>query len=76
MLASDGNVIDNDGLALYVSESELYELTMQLMHIAREAIICLALSVSIEEKERSQKKDPNTKSILIQIDGYDDEWKT
>ena len=46
------------------------------MHIAREAIICLALSVSIEEKERSQKKDPNTKSILIQIDGYDDEWKT
>jgi len=75
MEATDGNYIGDDGLAVYVSESELYDLTMQLMHIVREAIICLALAINIEEKERKQKKGPNTKTVSIQLDGYDDQWK-
>ena len=75
MEATDGNYVGDDGLAVYVSESELYDLTMQLMHIVREAIICLALAISIEEKDRNKKKDPNTKTVSIQIDGYDDKWK-
>ena len=75
MEATNGKYIDDDGLAVYVSESELYDLTRQLMHIVREAIICLALAISIEERDRNQKKDPNTKTVSIQIDGYDDAWK-
>lgn len=72
---TDGKYIEDDGLAVYVSESELYDLTMQLMRIVREAIICLALAISIEERDRNHKKDPNTKTVSIQIDGYDDLWK-
>ena len=75
MEATDGTYIGDDGLAVYVSESELYERTMQLMHIVREAIICLALAISIEEKNRNQKKDPNQKTVSVQIDTYDDQWK-
>ena len=73
--AIDDNYIGDDGLAVYISESELYDLTMQLMHIVREAIICLAFAISIEENNRNQKKDPNTKTVSIQIDGYEDKWK-
>lgn len=36
-----------DDLALYVSESELSMLTLELMHIVREAIICLSLCVHV-----------------------------
>lgn len=75
MEAMDGQYIGDDGLAVYVSESELYDLTMQLMHIVREAIICLALAISIEEKDRKERKGTSTKTIPIHIDGYDDEWK-
>lgn len=75
MEAADDKYKGDDGLAVYVSESELYNLTMQLMHIVREAIICLTLAISIEEKIRKQKKDPSFKTVSIQIGGYDDEWK-
>ena len=59
--AIDDNYIGDDGLAVYISESELYDLTMQLMHIVREAIICLAFAISIAENNRNQKKDPTRK---------------
>lgn len=63
-----------DDLALYVHEMELYDLTMQLMHIVREAIICLSLCVHAEEKSR-QQKNRDKKVIPIHIMEYKDNWK-
>lgn len=63
-----------DDLALYVSEDELSTLTLDLMHIVREAIICLSLCVHVEEQK---KKDENEASYTLTIPmmEYDDEWK-
>lgn len=63
---------DEDDLALYVTEDELSGLTFELMHIVREAIICLSLCVHIEE----EKKQKEGKVILsVPMMEYDDEWK-
>lgn len=46
-----------DGLALYISEAELYNVTFMLLKILREAIINLSLCVNIAEnpKRKLQK---------------------
>ena len=63
-----------DGLALYVSDEELYDVTLMLLKILREAIINLSLCVNIaEEPKREASKD---KMILpMQLMDYDDDWK-
>lgn len=62
-----------DNLAFYISEAELIDETMKLLHIIRETIISMVLTVGIEEKERNKT---NTKiAIPFTFDQYDDEWK-
>ena len=63
-----------DGLALYVSEKEMYDATFMLLKILREAIINLSLCVNIaEEPKREESKD---KLIMpISLMDYEDEWK-
>ena len=64
-----------DDLAVYVSEDELYDFTLELMRIVREVIVCLALSVNIEESDRKSKMDKSKKIMPMTIMGYDDQWK-
>ena len=63
-----------DGLALYVSEKEMYDATFMLLKILREAIINLSLCVNIaEEPKREASKD---KLIMpISLMDYEDDWK-
>jgi len=63
-----------DGLALYVSDKELYNVTFMLLKILREAIINLSLCVNIAEiPKREISKD---KVILpMQLMDYEDDWK-
>lgn len=63
-----------DDLALYVTESELSTLTLELLHIVREAIICLSLCVHVEEQKKSEQN--NGKLIMpMTLMEYDDDWK-
>ena len=63
-----------DGLALYVSDKELYNITMTLLKILREAIISLSLCVNIAEiPKREAAKD---KLVLpMHLMDYADDWK-
>ena len=63
-----------DDLALYVSEDELSTLTLDLMHIVREAIICLSLCVHVEEQKKKTKNE-SSYALTIPMMEYDDEWK-
>ena len=60
--------------ALYIDESELSEKTMELFHVVREAIICLSLSVNLEEIERQQKLGDKT-ILKMPVGKYEDDWK-
>ncbi|MCI8980756.1 MAG: tetratricopeptide repeat protein [Clostridia bacterium] len=63
-----------DGLALYVRENELYDITLELLKILREAIICLAFCVNIEEIPK--REDAKGKLILpMSLMDFEDEWK-
>ena len=63
-----------DDLALYVTADELSALTLELLHIVREAIICLSLCVHVEEQKKSEQN--NGKLIMpMPLMEYDDEWK-
>lgn len=64
---------DVDDLALYVSEDEMFRLTMELMKTAREAIICLSLCVNIEEKKREKCGDAIV--VHCELQEFDDDWK-
>lgn len=63
-----------DSLAVYISESKLEAHVLKLLHMTRELIIYLALSIHINE---IQKKEESVEKFVPQIslDGYDDEWK-
>ena len=63
-----------DGLALYVSDKELYDVTFMLLKILREAIINLSLCVNIAEvPKREAAKD---KLIMpMSLMDYEDDWK-
>lgn len=65
---------DVDDLALYVTEDELSALTLELMHIVREAIICLSLCVHVEEQKKQEENDDNFILSMPMME-YDDEWK-
>ena len=63
-----------DDLAFYVTEDELSTLTLELMRIIRETIICLSLCVHEEERKRHPDKDK--KMIMsVPLMEYDDDWK-
>lgn len=63
-----------DGLALYVSENELYDITFELLKILREAIIYISLCVNIEEMPK--REDAKGKLILpMSLMNFEDEWK-
>lgn len=63
-----------DDLAFYVTEDELSTLTLELMRIVRETIICLSLCVHEEERKRHPDKDK--KMIMsVPLMEYDDDWK-
>lgn len=63
-----------DDLALYVTEDELSKLTIDLMHIVREAIICLSLCVHEEESKRNPADDGKI-VMPVSLMEYDDNWK-
>lgn len=70
----NSTAIFRDGLALYISEKEMYDVTFMLLKILREAIINLSLCVNIaEEPKREASKD---KVIMpISLMDYEDDWK-
>ena len=63
-----------DGLALYVSEEELYEVVIFLLKILREAIINLSLCVNIAE---IPKREASKDKLVLQMSlmDYEDDWK-
>lgn len=64
-----------DNLVLYVSESEMYKITLDLLKLLRETIICLSLTVNIEEKRKANELPPNILICPIHFIEYDDDWK-
>ena len=63
-----------DGLAFYISDKELYEATIMLLRILREAIINLSLCVNIAEiPKRDAAKDELVLPLYL-LD-YEDDWK-
>lgn len=66
---------NGDGLAFYVSEKELYDATLVLLKILREAIINVSLCVNIAEADKI-KEHKNEEIPSIPLDAYDDKWKT
>lgn len=63
-----------DGLALYVSDKELYEVTMILLKILREAIINLSLCVNIAEIPKRAAAEGELVLPVYLMD-YEDDWK-
>jgi len=63
-----------EGLSKHTSETELEKETLQLLKTIREALICLAISVSIEEHNRREGKVEKM-TLPITLDEYDDNWK-
>lgn len=63
-----------DGLALYISEAELYNVTFMLLKILREAIINLSLCVNIAE---NPKREATKDKLIIPMSlmDYEDDWK-
>ena len=61
--------------ALYISENELYECTIELFKVVREAVICLALCVNVEEDKKIDKLSDETKVVNMTISKFDDEFK-
>ena len=64
-----------DDLVLYVSESEMYDITLHLLKLLQESIICLSLCVNIEEKRKSDNLPPDTMICPISFIEYEDDWK-
>ena len=68
----------DDEVALYITEQELSELTLELMKLVREAIICIALCVNVEEMERYKQLKLNKDNLLtipMFVRELDDEFK-
>lgn len=68
----------DDEVALYITEQELSELTLELMKLVREAIICIALCVNVEEMKRYKQLKLNNDNLLtipMFVRELDDEFK-
>ena len=68
------NEIKKNDVAMYICETELYNLTFDLLKIVREAIICLALCVTIKEREKKEAADSD-RIMTQKIHQVDDEFK-
>ncbi len=55
MFAEKASQNEENDTALYICEKELYDLTFELLKLVREAIICLALCVSVEEIKKADR---------------------
>lgn len=65
-----------DDQAFYITESELYQETYNLLKLIREVLICLCFAVSIEEQKRKDKSDIDLSKIpKVSFIEYDDKWK-
>ena len=68
----------DDEVALYITEQELSELTLELMKLVREAIICIALCVNVEEMKRYKQlklNDDSRLTIPMFVNELDDQIK-
>lgn len=74
MLTKNPDEIKKNDVAMYICETELYNLTFDLLKIVREAIICLALCVTIKEREKKEAADSD-RIMTQKIHQVDDEFK-
>jgi hypothetical protein len=63
-----------DDMALYISETELEKMTMDILKLIREVLIYLSLAVHIEESKRYKVNDA-TYCLPVSFLKYDDNWK-
>jgi len=63
-----------DDMALYISEAEFEDITMDVLKQIREVLICLSLAVHIEESKRHTEIS-NINYPSIGFLKYDDNWK-
>lgn len=68
----DGSV---DDLAVYLSESKLFDITLEIMRMVREVLINLSLAVHIEETKRKETEENRGFLPNLQGDVYQDAWK-
>lgn len=55
---------EKNDVALYITENELCSLTFKLLKLVREAIICIALCVNVEETAKIQKLGLSPDKVL------------
>ena len=72
MFTKKADEIPQNEVAMYISETELYNLTFDLLRMVREAIICLTLCVNIHE---NKKEISTAKIITMKVHQVDDEFK-
>ena len=72
---NDKKLLKEHTEALYISEIELYDCTIELFKVVREAIICLSLCVDIEEEKKSDELSDETKVVNRTIRKFNDEFK-
>lgn len=58
-----------------ISVDDLISKTLRQLKLARSAIIYLSLAIHVEEKRRSESRDPDKISAPIFLDAWDDQWK-
>ena len=73
-LVIDATTDIEDELAITVSEEELKKETLRLLKLVREVIICLSLSVGIEEHKKN-KDEEGKLSMSVPLFELKDEWK-
>ena len=66
---------DKKNSVLVLTESELSLETMKLLKILREVIICLSMTVGIEENKRNSERDPSEVIMPFSLLPYEDAWK-
>ncbi len=71
----ENNHSKEEKVALYISEIELSNHTLMLLKLVREAIICVALCVNVEERNRIAKRGKNFAALQMIVNQFDDEYK-
>lgn len=70
-----GSYFDNK--AMHISMSEFNEKGLALLKIARQTLLQVSMAIFVEEakKEKKEKKE-NIATVPMNIDKFEDEWKT
>jgi hypothetical protein len=58
-----------------ISVDDLVRKTLRQVKLARSAIIYLSLAIHVEEKRRSESRDPGKITAPMFLDTWDDQWK-